>query len=275
MSDEQTTNPADEIIDQPEVDSDTESGESQEGETQIEDDSEEVEHEGQKYKIPKALKTALMFQADYTRKTQEVAKDREAVVADRERFTQDAEAHRADIQEYARLVAADDQLKQYEQVDWQQLSTDDPLQAQKLWMQFSQLKDTRQNLAGTLTQREQQRNFDAQQKSAKQAEENRATIAREIKDWSPELAGKLRAFAQEDGWSQAEINNITPAQVKSLHRSFIGAQLLKKQTPTAPPGTPAKPVTKVGTNSAAKKEPANMSDAEFATWRRSQIKNRK
>ena len=40
---------------------------------------EEVEHEGKKYQIPKPLKGALLMQADYTRKTQEVAEQRRAV----------------------------------------------------------------------------------------------------------------------------------------------------------------------------------------------------
>lgn len=43
-----------------------------------EDDLEEVEHSGKKYRIPKELKPALMLQADYTRKTQEAAEARRA-----------------------------------------------------------------------------------------------------------------------------------------------------------------------------------------------------
>ena len=273
---EETTNPVEEIVDTPEVtEDDTSSDELDNESSSVDDDSEEVEHDGEKYKIPKALKSALMFQADYTRKTQEVAEQRKAVEYERERFTQDAEAHRADIHDYARLVAVDDRLKQFEQVNWNELSANDPVQAQQLWIQHSQLKDARQALAGTLTQRQQQRNFETQQKSAKQLEEGRAAIAREIKDWSPELAGKLREFALSDGWSEKEIDGITAAQVKSLHRSFIGAQLLSKQTPKAPSTAPAKPVTKVGSNASVRKEPSKMTDSEFAEWRRSQIKNRK
>ena len=37
------------------------------------DDSEEIDWNGKKFKGPKGLKDGLMMQADYTRKTQEVA----------------------------------------------------------------------------------------------------------------------------------------------------------------------------------------------------------
>ena len=47
-------------------------------ETQPEDD-EEVEYEGKTYKVPKELKGALMKNADYTQKTQEVAEQRKSV----------------------------------------------------------------------------------------------------------------------------------------------------------------------------------------------------
>jgi hypothetical protein len=47
---------------------------------------EEIEHEGRKYLVPKALKPLLLMQADYTRKTQEVAEQRRAVMAERLRI---------------------------------------------------------------------------------------------------------------------------------------------------------------------------------------------
>lgn len=272
---EESNNPADEVIESPEIESDESSTESPDASADpIDDDSEEVEHDGEKYKIPKALKSALMMQADYTRKTQEVAEQRKGIDADRQRFAQEADAHRADIQEYARLVAVDDQLRQFEQVDWQQLSNEDPVQAQQLWMRHAQLKEARQSLAGNLTQREQQRNFEAQQLSAKRMETDRAIVERDIKDWSPDLALKLREFATADGWSQAEIANVTAAQIKSLHRAYISAQLLQKQAPTAPKSPEAKPVTRVSGNTSVRKEPSKMTDSEFAAWRRGQIKNR-
>ena len=77
-------------------------GQPQDGQaTNQDDDSEEVEHEGQKYRIPKALKSALMMNADYTRKTQEVAEQRPAQRAT-SREEETPEQRRARIEELRR-----------------------------------------------------------------------------------------------------------------------------------------------------------------------------
>ena len=88
---EDATNPVDveddAVLDAPEVDaesySDDETPEADaEGapdEGQPEDDTEEVDWDGAKYRVPKPLKDALLRQADYTRKTQELADQRRTV----------------------------------------------------------------------------------------------------------------------------------------------------------------------------------------------------
>jgi len=238
------------------------------------DDSEEVEHEGKKYILPKELKSSLMMHADYTRKTQELAHERNTIQQERERIAQEIEINRSDLQDHARLVATEDKLKEFEQVNWNQLSTDDPVLAQQLWIQFTQLKEARNATAQGLNARAQQRQFEAQQATAKQIEEGRAALIRDIPNWSPELANKLRDYAVSEGWTRREIESITPAQVKSLHRSYVGDQLLKKQNPSSRVTAQARPITRVGGNAAVSKSPEKMTDKEFAAMRRMQIKNR-
>lgn len=273
MSEETTNSIPDEVLEEAEVEQEVEDSNDEPESGEEVDDSEEVEHEGKKYRIPKELKSALMMQSDYTRKTQEVANERRQIEQHAQRIEQEAQAHREDIVDYAKYVAVEDRLQQFGQVNWTQLSDDDPVTAQKLWIEYTQLKDTRNQLGSNLSYRQQQRDFEKQQKSAKHLEEGRAVLAREIKDWSPQLASALADFARSDGWSESEITNITAAQVKSLHRSYVGSQILKKQAPKQAP-TPAMPVTKVGGTASVKKSPSSMTDKEFAAWRHSQIKNR-
>lgn len=309
MTDEvQATNPADEIStatagvgdDSTEVitDSDTSTSdqtadqsdeEVQAGESQQEtdppvDDSEEIELEGQKLKIPKAIKPLLMMQRDYTQKTQEVAEQRKAVEAEREAVANQAKAEREYIQEIAQVVAIDNALKQYEQVNWQQLNAQDPVQAQALFFQFQQLKDARNAAAGqiqqkelTRKQQEEQQALAKQQESAKRREECYATVAREIKGWGADLAKQLDATASEFGFNSQELGQWTdPRLVKLLHEAHVGRQLLKKQTPPTPkPQQPPKPVPQVGKGGApAKKDPERMSAEEWLAWRNSQLKRR-
>lgn len=242
------------------------------------EEDEEVEIGEKKFALPKSaaekLKAERMLQADYTRKTQEVAAERRAVEAQMQQAARESEAHRADLHEYATLVSIDQRLSQFNAINWNQLNADDPVEAQRLFFELSQLKDARMQVAGTLTQRQQQRAFEQQQATAKRVQEGQAMLAREIKDWSPDLAAKLRDFAASDGWSAAEIDAITPAQVKSLHRSYIGAQLLQKQTPPAQPKPAAQPAAKVGSSAPARKDPSKMTDKEFAEWRRATQKRK-
>jgi hypothetical protein len=244
-------------------------------EKQTEEESEEVDIDGHKISLPKSkaekLKAERLMQADYTRKTQEVADQRRVIEAEREQFQRQVQEQQVFIQEIAQLTAVNNRIEQFEQIDWTRLSNEDPVEAQKLFFEYSQLKDVRNNLHGTLTQKQQQRQFEEQQKHAKRLEDGRLTLEREIKDWSPELAAKLAVFARDEGWNDAEITNITPAQVKQLHKLYIGSQVLKKQT-EAKNVTQIKPVTRVGSTSSVKKDPTKMTDDEFNAWRRSQIK---
>lgn len=243
------------------------------------DDTEEVEYEGQKYAIPKALKPALMMNADYTRKTQEVAEQRRALEAQQQQLAQQAQSQQEYLQDAAKVVALDDQIKQFEQVDWNALNQQDPVKAQQLWMTYSQLKDSRADVLGQLQQKEQQRALDSQQRLAKQIEESNAVLARDIKGWSPELAGKLRDFAVEKlGFSAQELGQVTDARiVKLLHRAYVGDQLVAKQmgaaTQTAVPQV--KPVPTVGSNAPAGKDPGRMSTDEWMKHRNEQLRKQR
>lgn len=234
-------------------------GQPDDGQANPEDDSEEIEHEGQKYRVPKALKGALMMNADYTRKTQELADLRRSAEAERTKYQQ---ASGEQLQAMAAVHSLDQQIQQFSQLNWQELSDHDPVQAQKLWMQYTQLKDSRQQIAGQVQQMEQQRAFEAQQATAKRIEEGAAILKRDIPNWSPEVAKQVSDFAaKEFGFQPQELANVNdPRVVKLIHSAMVGAQLVKKQQENASSGTQAqtvKPVSKVGGNNAPARRDMN------------------
>jgi len=238
-----------------------------------EDDSEEVEHEGQKYRLPKALKPLLMMQSDYTRKTQEVAETRRALEERQQQFQQQAQAVQENIRDYARLTALDEQLAQYQQVNWQALEAEDPIRAGQLFRQMSLLRDQRAGLAQQLAAKEQQRSEETQRERAKRLQEAEATLAREIKGWGPDLKAKLAEFSEKQGFTRAELAGVDdPRVIKILHAAYVGAELLQKQLAAAraaAPQTPAKPVPTVGgKGQGARPDPARMSMDDYAAWRR-------
>jgi len=240
---------------------------------EIVDDSEELELDGKVYKVPKAIKSSVMKNADYTQKTQELAREREAIARIREETQKHKENIKTNIQERGRLSAINDTLQQYEHINWGELADQDQLLATKLWMQKSQLKDAAIELQNKLNNEERQAEEQEQLLEAKRLQEGQTILSEKIPNWSPKLASNLANYAESIGWSEGEIKKITAAQVIALHRAFVGDQLLNKQNPKVKSEV-VKPVTKLGGSASIKKDPSAMSDKEFAAMRRQQIKNR-
>lgn len=271
--------PADtgEFFDTSDVSTDVEldgSAEQQAIDDEIEDELEGIKLRGKKDALEK-FKSERLMQADYTRKTQEVADQRKAIEAERALFQQTAQAHQAHIQEVARMVAIDERLAEFAKVDYAALADSDPVQALKLHTAYTQLQAQRGQLAQSLTQKQQAQQEEMQRARAKQIFESRQVLEREIKGWSPELAAKLTDFAEQEGFPREVLQNVTqPAFVKLAHKAFLYDQLVKQRTAKQPTDPVKPPVTRVSGGSASTtKRLSEMSDAEFAASRRNYIKN--
>jgi hypothetical protein len=220
---------------------------------------EEIEHEGKKYAVPPELKDALLRQADYTRKTQELAQQRQQSEAEFAEQRSRIEAERANIQAAGRLTAIDDRLAQYQGVDWQQLSQTDPVRAQQEFFAFQQLKDARAGLQSQVMQHESQRAMQEAQ-ALQQASE---ALSREIKGWSPDMAKSLREIAKGLGASDRELDGIkAPWIVRALHAQKVLAEMTKTAQ-KAPPPPAAAPVKTVTGGTSAKFDPDKASMADY------------
>ncbi|MEH6435780.1 hypothetical protein [Massilia sp. DD77] len=239
---------------------------------QIEED-EEIEVGGKKFALPKSaaeqLKAERLMQADYTRKTQEVAETRKAIEAEREQVRQHAQQQQQYVQEIAKVVAIDEQLAEYQKLDWQDLIDRDPVGAQKLQAQMNALQNQRHQAAQAVTQKQNEHALAEQQTLAKQVQEAEAYVQREIPGWNQETATRLNSYAEAQGvkidQSFAKLMVQQPALIKILHQAEMFNQLAKKQStkPQAPTAPPA-PVTRVGASRAsAKPDPAKQSDADW------------
>jgi hypothetical protein len=249
---------------QPEIGSDPTADQSNDtdGDTQGVDPEvfEEVEYEGKKYALPPELKDAILRQADYTRKTQELAQTRQQAEQTFAQQQARIEAERANIQAVARLTALDDRLQQYAGVDWQSLSQTDPVRAQQEFFQYQQLKDSRTQFVAQIQQHESQRAMQEQQETARQLQDANEALSREIKGWSPEYAQSLREVAKSLGAKEEQLNGIRePWIVKALHAQKVLAEMTKKAGAAAP-AVAAKPVRTIsGGNAKATVDPDKMS----------------
>ena len=242
-----------------------------------EDDDEEIDHDGEKYKVPKKLKDAFLRQQDYTQKTQAVAEQRREVEARQQALAQQAQAQQAHIAEYAEAYSLDTQLKQYQQINWQALIDSDPVQAMKLDRQMRELQSRRDEVVSSVTHKQQQAQLNMQRENAKRMADGQAVLAREIKGWSPEVGKQLASLGRELGFNEEELASVNdPRTVKLLHKAWQFDQLMKKQaTPKEVPAPQEKPVTRItASKGTAAKDPSKMSDKEFAQWRKRAIAQR-
>lgn len=187
------------------------------------EESDEIEHDGRKYLLPKALKPLLLMQADYTRKTQEVAEQRRAVMAERQALHQTSQA---ELDAYARATTLGQQLAQYQQVDWRAWHDSDPFAASAATSEYNMLRDQHSQAIGQLSQLHGQRTFLAQQDNARRMEAGRAALAQEIPGWSEDLKARLIGFAAGYGFSRDELDDLEadPRVAKVLHAAFSGSR---------------------------------------------------
>ena len=255
-------------------DSDEEQPDDESQPEEEDEDEEELDLDGQKYKIPKALKPLVMMQSDYTQKTQQLAEQRRAFEAQQ---VQTQQTIQQNIDDIATIRAIENRVNYLSQVDFRALSDNDPLQAQQLFIELQQLKDTKQNVINNISQREQQRQTQAEMQKQQMLEQGNATLAKELPGWGKDMAVKIMTFAQTDlGFSPQELQQITdPRIVKALHAAMIGQQVLKKSTGAKPKAAEAKPVRTVGKGSPATKDERRMSTDDWMKARNAQIQKKK
>jgi len=274
--------PSEDVLEGSLTDEDSESTD----ESAPEDEDEDVEHNGKLYKIPKGLtigqKEEFLMQQDYTKKTQEIAESRRAFENEQQSFQLKAQFQNAHLSEIVKAQNLEDQLAKYQNIDWDALDDQDPIQAQKLDRQFNRLKEEYRITQGNIQQAQQQFTLLTQQETARRLEQSKAVVTSELKDWTPEVGKQVGEYLKT--YSKAgvndtvlqEINNgvygalpIILARKAQLYEQLMNKNAVKKTAPPPPP------VTKVGAKTTVSKDPINMTPAQYAEYRRKVIAARR
>lgn len=215
-------------VEEPEVEDTPEEGEEPEEQVEAEEETAEpdlveVEVNGKSYQVPAEIKDNIMLKADYTRKTQETAEQRKQVELAQAQLQQAAQLQQQSLAEYAQLMALDNQLNGYNNIDWNSLYDSDPAEFVRLKEARRDLIDTRTQLANQVTTQQQQQAAAQQQNLARIVDEGKKVLAREIPSWSAELATTINNFAMEKfGFTAEEMNTIIdPRVVKVLHKAYL------------------------------------------------------
>ena len=269
-SDVKPPEPQDEEEEQTPLEAEAEATEEVESEEATEEPDEEVEEEEQSQdEVPAILKlkvngedvekpldevVALAQQGlDYTQKTQQVAEQRKELEAyaqqiqmQEQAFQEQMQLNNVLIEDVAKITSLDQQLNQYANVNWNQLSDNDFVEAQKLFFTYNQLQQERSQLVSQFEVKKQQVVQKQTQLMAEKIAKGKEILAKEIPNWSPETNQALLSTGKDYGFSDAELNAIVdPRHVKVLHdamqwRKLQQNSVVKKKVSNA------KPVVKPG-----------------------------
>ena len=245
-----------------EVVEDTVDDEEPEIEDDVEEDSEEQPIQNIKLKVngeeiekPLDEVVALAQQGlDYTKKTQEVAEQRKELESLQAQFNETTKQYQEQqqlnnllIEDVAKVTALDQQLAQYQNVDWQQLSDSDFVEAQKLFFQYNQLQKERTEAVSQFEAKQREALNRQQQMIAQQVAKGKEQLAKEIPNWSQETTQDIITNGKEYGFTDAELNSIIdPRHVRVLHDAMQWRKLKSKNSVTKKKVASAKPVVRPG-----------------------------
>lgn len=177
----------------------------QEGASESQPALEEVEYEGAKYQLPPELKSALMRQQDYTRKTQEVA-ERERMVVLRQQQQQIEQTFQQSVgPENQALAELDAAIKQYNQVNWQALDTDSLVKTRHA---LDMLKEQRSEVQKQVEGKRAQFHEEASRLRQDLFRKSNDYLTKRIPKWGAEVQRELITYGQAEGFSDAELGTI-------------------------------------------------------------------
>ena len=240
-----------------------------EAEEEVEEDSDEeqpvetvkLKVNGEELEKPLDEVVALAQQGlDYTKKTQEVAEQRKDLEALQEQFNETTKQFQEQqqlnnllIEDVAKVTALDQQLAQYKDVDWQQLTDSDFVEAQKLFFQYNQLQQQRTDAVSQFETKRQEALTKQQQMIADQVAKGKEQLAKEIPNWSPQTTQEIIESSKDYGFTDNELNAIVdPRHVRVLHDAMQWRKLKSKNSVTKKKVASAKPVVKPGSKDTKK-----------------------
>jgi hypothetical protein len=238
-------------------------------EPEAEEEAEEIEIEGEQFSVPKKLKNAFLRQEDYTKKTQEVAEQRRQLEEQSKFIQVQAQIQQAQFEKAVEVKGLANQVAEYEKLDWQALTQQDPAQAMALNMQYQQLQKQLQAKAQEMHGIGQQ----AQQLTAQQrqtlAAEGAKAVKTKLPNWGPELQSAIAENTKSYGFNDSELSEIyDPRLIEVLHDAMQWKKLQAAKPATMKKASAAKPLVKTSARSFKQSQESSQAKDMQARYRK-------
>lgn len=205
---------------------------------------EDVELDGEVYKVPPKLKEAVLRQSDYTKKTQELAEHRRTLATQVQAVQMQQAYQQETAEERSQLQAIQNQIGLFKDVKWHELDSDTMVRTKH---QLDMLKEQAQELSNNL----QQKAYGFQQRTEQLKAQFRAqraeSLQRLVPGWNQQSDIEATRAALEIGFTPEEITHNfdarlgqmawESAQFRKLQQGKTAAvQAVKKAPPIVKPG---------------------------------------
>lgn len=204
-------------------------------ETVAEIEEEEVEWEdGQKYRVPKPLKDALLRQSDYTRKTKEVAAERrqnaERIANWESEGEELAQARAIMLNINARLAEIDG----ISDAQWNHLYQNDPAKATSLEREARKLRDQAGQVDRAVADFTSRRTAEQETERSNLRQAMFTEVQKHIPEWDNKLGDEVADFAMSRFGVEPEalLQLTDPTALRILHAAFVGDKAVKAQKTT-------------------------------------------
>jgi hypothetical protein len=189
-----------------------------------------------KAQIAEAHKSGLR-QADYTKKTTELAEQRKAAEAETSKAREERNQYMQGLQKAQAVLES--QLQEQQNIDWHALRETDPNEFLKQWHLHTERQATLQQVAGQRQQLEQQAQAEHVQALKAHVESEREKLIANIPEWKDEAkrkagATELMGYLKTQGLSEQEIVSVTDHRaITQSYKAMKYDQMIAKASAAA------------------------------------------
>jgi hypothetical protein len=213
----------------------------------------EIVHEGKQHKLTRAKTIELAQQGfDYTQKTMAVAEAARQVQERLARVQAMEQIQPLLAQDAAQVSALEGQLKQYQNVDWVTLATNDPIDYSRHRAQYDVLANSYQQAVGRRDQKVQAITQEQQRLTLQQLEQEKQKLFERIPEWKDPAkyqqgTAELRTYLLNEGAPQERIDSMRDSlEVTIVRKAMLYDKLVKAKTEKVKQLRTAPPVTRPG-----------------------------
>jgi hypothetical protein len=221
---------------------------------------EEVEFDGKTYQVPPELKSALMREADYTQKTQELAEMRRQVELQAQSSIVERQFQQQVSEELNRINILDAAISEFANANWAAMSTDELVRSR---MSLDNLREQRAAVAQQVQMKQGQFQQYIAQITSEMSQRGEQYLQRSIPKWDANMKREVVEFALTR-FSPGELQNIyDPRLVQTLWEAHQYRQLQSQTSATLTKARNAPPVVKPGSSN-----PMPRKTAQFLNYRK-------